>query len=69
MRKISKILIVLLIVIFVLPIVSYIGIVVMNNSIAEKIEKDFHKNENIEKLARDIAGHEKLFLQKFVLIL
>ena len=36
----KRILIVLLIVIFVLPIVSYIGIVVTNNSIAEKIEKD-----------------------------
>ena len=40
MKIVKRILIVLLIVIFVLPIVSYIGIVVMNNSIAEKIEKD-----------------------------
>ena len=27
---------------------------------------NFHKKENIEKLAKDIAGHKKLFLQKFV---
>ncbi len=39
MKIVKRILIVLLIVIFVLPIVSYIGIVVTNNSIAEKIEK------------------------------
>ena len=40
MKIVKRIFIILLIVMFVLPIISYIGIVVTNNSIAEKIEKD-----------------------------
>ena len=40
MKIVKRIFIISLIVMFVLPIISYIGIVVTNNSIADKIEKE-----------------------------
>ena len=40
MKLVKRIFIILLIVMFVLPIISYAGIVVTNNSIADEIEKD-----------------------------
>lgn len=40
MKTVKRILIILLTVTFVLPIISYIGIVITNNSIANKIEKE-----------------------------
>ena len=40
MKIAKRIFIILLIVMFVLPIISYVGIVVANNFIADKIEKD-----------------------------
>ena len=40
MKIVKRIFIILLIAIFILPVISYIGIVITNNSIADKIEKD-----------------------------
>ncbi len=40
MKVLKRTLVVLLIIIFALPIISYIGIVITNNTIADKIEKD-----------------------------
>ena len=40
MKIVKRIFIISLIVMFVLPIISYIGIVITNNSIADKIEKE-----------------------------
>ena len=45
MKMVKRIFILLLIVMFVLPIISYAGIVVTNNSIADKIEKDLASYE------------------------
>ena len=40
MKIVKRIFIILLIAIFILPVISYIGIVITNNSISDKIEKD-----------------------------
>ncbi len=40
MKILKRTLLILLIIIFALPIISYIGIVITNNTIADKIEKD-----------------------------
>lgn len=40
MKAIKRVFIILLIVIFVLPIVFYVGVVVANNHLADRIEKD-----------------------------
>lgn len=45
MKILKRILIVLLIVILVLPIISYVGIVITNNTIADRIEKDLIEYE------------------------
>ena len=62
MKIAKRIFIIILIVMFVLPIISYVGIVVMNNSIADKIEKDLVSYElpTSTKLIDSVSAAAKL---------
>ena len=62
MRIVKKIFITLLIAIFILPVISYIGIVVTNNSIADKIEKDLvsYQLPSNTKLVDSVSAAAKL---------
>ena len=62
MKIAKRIFIILLIVMFVLPIISYVGIVVANNFIADKIEKDLvsYQLPSNTKLVDSVSAAAKL---------
>ena len=62
MKIVKRIFIILLIVIFISPIVSYIGIVITNNLIADKIEKDLvsYQLPSTTKLVDSVSAAAKL---------
>ena len=62
MKIVKRIFIILLIVIFILPVISYIGIVITNNYIADKIEKDLvsYQLPSNTKLVDSVSAAAKL---------
>ena len=62
MKIVKRIFIILLIAIFILPVISYTGIVITNNSIADKIEKDLVSYElpTNTKLLDSVSAAAKL---------
>ena len=62
MKILKRILVVLLSVLIVLPIISYIGIVITNNIIADKIEKDLvsYQLPSNTKLVDSVSAAAKL---------
>ena len=62
MKIVKRIFIILLIAIFILPVISYIGIVITNNYIADKIEKDLvlYKLPSNTKLVDSVSAAAKL---------
>jgi len=62
MKIVKRIFIILLISIFILPVISYIGIVMTNNYIADKIEKDLvsYQLPSNTKLVDSVSAAAKL---------